>query len=416
MMKKRYILWVLLMWLAGISAAAQTTDDNDSTTTDFFVADTLSVDTLMLSWPQSVQVGIDRLLADEMFKTSQVAVMVYDLDADSAIYRFNERQLLRPASTMKILTAVAAIDRLGGSHRFKTELCYTGKIENATLTGNLYCVGGFDPRFNTDDMHAFIESLRKMGIDTIRGGLYADKSMKDSALLGSGWCWDDNNPVLSPLIYGRRDVFMDKFVQELSDAGIVIEAFTATGNTPQEAITICSRFHTIDQILMRMMKESDNLYAEAMYYQMAAATGNKQATGKNVASVVNRLIDKLGLRSADYRIADGSGLSLYNYVSAELEIQMLRYAYRNANIYLHLYPSLPVAGVDGTLKSRMKNVFTLGNVRAKTGTLAGIISLAGYCTASNGHRLCFAIINQGIMRGRNARNFQDKVCTILCKP
>ena len=416
MMKKRDILWVLLMWLAGISAAAQTTDDNDSTTTDFFVADTLSVDTLMLSWPQSVQVGIDRLLADEMFKTSQVAVIVYDLDADSAIYRFNERQLLRPASTMKILTAVAAIDRLGGSHRFKTELCYTGKIENATLTGNLYCVGGFDPRFNTDDMHAFIESLRKMGIDTIRGGLYADKSMKDSALLGSGWCWDDNNPVLSPLIYGRRDVFMDKFVQELNDAGIVIEAFTATGNTPQEAITICSRFHTIDQILMRMMKESDNLYAEAMYYQMAAATDNKQATGKNAASVVNRLIDKLGLRSADYRIADGSGLSLYNYVSAELEIQMLRYAYRNANIYLHLYPSLPVAGVDGTLKSRMKNVFTLGNVRAKTGTLAGIISLAGYCTASNGHRLCFAIINQGIMRGRNARNFQDKVCTILCKP
>ena len=416
MMKKRYILWVLLMWLAGISAAAQTTDDNDSTTTDFFVADTLSVDTLMLSWPQSVQVGIDRLLADEMFKTSQVAVMVYDLDADSAIYRFNERQLLRPASTMKILTAVAAIDRLGGSHRFKTELCYTGKIENATLTGNLYCVGGFDPRFNTDDMHAFIESLRKMGIDTIRGGLYADKSMKDSALLGSGWCWDDNNPVLSPLIYGRRDVFMDKFVQELSEAGIIIEAFTTTGNTPQEAITICSRFHTIDQILMRMMKESDNLYAEAMYYQMAAATDNKQATGKNAASVVNRLIDKLGLRSADYRIADGSGLSLYNYVSAELEIQMLRYAYRNANIYLHLYPSLPVAGVDGTLKSRMKNVFTLGNVRAKTGTLAGIISLAGYCTASNGHRLCFAIINQGIMRGRNARNFQDKVCTILCKP
>lgn len=416
MMKKRYILWVLLMWLAGISAAAQTTDDNDSTTTDFFVADTLSVDTLMLSWPQSVQVGIDRLLADEMFKTSQVAVMVYDLDADSAIYRFNERQLLRPASTMKILTAVAAIDRLGGSHRFKTELCYTGKIENATLTGNLYCVGGFDPRFNTDDMHAFIESLRKMGIDTIRGGLYADKSMKDSALLGSGWCWDDNNPVLSPLIYGRRDVFMDKFVQELNDAGIVIEAFTATGNTPQEAITICSRFHTIDQILMRMMKESDNLYAEAMFYQMAAATGNKQATGKNAASVVNRLIDKLGLRSADYRIADGSGLSLYNYVSAELEIQMLRYAYRNANIYLYLYPSLPVAGVDGTLKSRMKNVFTLGNVRAKTGTLAGIISLAGYCTASNGHRLCFVIINQGIMRGRNARNFQDKVCIILCKP
>jgi D-alanyl-D-alanine carboxypeptidase/D-alanyl-D-alanine-endopeptidase (penicillin-binding protein 4) len=57
-----------------------------------------------------------------------------------------------------------------------------------------------------------------------------------------------------------------------------------------------------------------------------------------------------------------------------------------------------------------------GNVRAKTGTLTGISSLAGYCTAANGHELAFCIINQGVLRNAQGRTFQDKVCTALCQP
>jgi len=95
---------------------------------------------------------------------------------------------------------------------------------------------------------------------------------------------------------------------------------------------------------------------------------------------------------------------------------LLRYAYRNGNIYLHLLPALPVAGFDGTLKNRMRNPFTSGNVKAKTGTVMGVSSLAGYCTAANGHRLCFSIINQGVMHGRNGRRFQDRICEALCSP
>lgn len=55
-------------------------------------------------------------------------------------------------------------------------------------------------------------------------------------------------------------------------------------------------------------------------------------------------------------------------------------------------------------------------MRAKTGTLTGVYSLAGYCTAANGHALCFAVLNQGVMHGSNARSFQDKVCSVLCRP
>ena len=166
---------------------------------------------------------------------------------------------MRPASTMKLLTAIAAIDRLGGSYQTKTELCYTGHIANRTLEGDIYCVGGMDPLFNADDMSAFVESIRKMGVDTIRGHLYADKSMKDYDLLGEGWCWDDDNPVLTPLIYGRKDQFMERFERELRESGLVVQAFASTAVKPDTAFCICARYHTIDQILMRMMKESANL-------------------------------------------------------------------------------------------------------------------------------------------------------------
>ena len=115
-------------------------------------------------------------------------------------------------------------------------------------------------------------------------------------------------------------------------------------------------------------------------------------------------------------MADGSGLSLYNYLSAELLVRLLRYAWHNQQVYDLLQPSLPVAGEDGTLKKRMKSPFTSGNVRAKTGTVTGVSSLAGYCTAANGHELCFAIINQGIMHNNTGRHFQDRICMALCQP
>lgn len=411
-----YILGWLLMWLTAVPVQAQNVAGEDEKVGETLSADTLVRDSLSLKWPQSAVHGIDRLLEADMFQTSQVGLMVYDLTADSVIYRHNERQMMRPASTMKLLTAIAAIDRLGGSYQTKTELCYTGRIADRTLEGDIYCVGGMDPLFNADDMSAFVESIRKMGVDTIRGHLYADKSMKDYDLLGEGWCWDDDNPVLTPLIYGRKDQFMERFERELRESGLVVQAFASTAVKPDTAFCICARYHTIDQILMRMMKESDNLYAESLFYQLAASGGARPASARHARQYIRRLIDKVGLHGQRYRIADGSGLSLYNYVTAELEVRLLRYAYRYQNIYIHLLPSLPKAGVDGTLEKRMHGTFTKDNVKAKTGTLTGVISLAGYCTAANGHQLCFAILNQGVMRASDARHFQDRVCEVLCNP
>ena len=367
-------------------------------------------------WPVCVQQRLDGLMESGMFERSQLGLMVYDLTADSVIFRRGERQLMRPASTMKLFTAVAAIERLGGSYRFSTDLRYDGEVTDATLTGHLYCIGGFDPLFNIDDMRAFVESVKNMGIDTIRGAIVADKSMKDTLRLGEGWCWDDDNPILSPLLISRRDVFVKRFIDELQQAGITVEATVEEGVTPCETFPLCTRFHSIDQVLMRKMKQSDNLFAESMFYHLALSNGHRPATAEMARRAIRQLIKRCGGTSSYCRVADGSGLSLYNYVTAEQEVMLLRYAYKQSNIFLHLQPSLPVAGEDGTLRSRMKGGFANGNVRAKTGTLTAISSLAGYLTAPNGHVLCFSIINQGLSSEREGRLFQDQLCDALCQP
>lgn len=379
---------------------------------------------LVAVWPLSAQtegdslplaarlrLRLDTLLTSPMLERSQVGLMVWDLTADSALYAHNARQTMRPASTQKLVTAIAAIDRLGGSYQLRTSLYYHGTVSNGTLTGDLIVVGGMDPAFGHDDVVAFVQSLHEVGIDTLAGRVMFDRSFKDDLLLGEGWCWDDDNPVLSPVLLNKKDGMTLPIPRKPTG----VEApMPANYSLPAQAVLVSTRTHTIDQILGRMMKESDNLYAEALFYQLAASGGNRPAKASHARQHIQRLIQKVGLNASDYRIADGSGLSLYNYLSAELHVRLLRYAYQNKNVLEHLLPSLPIGGVDGTLKNRMKGTAAGGNVRAKTGTVTCVSCLAGYCTAANGHDLCFAIMNNGVMKIADGRAFQDRVCRALC--
>ena len=365
----------------------------------------------------SLRIKLDSLLQDQMFETSQLGLMVYDLTADSALYTHNQRQLMRPASCMKLVTAVTALDLLGSKYEYKTSIYYTGEIVGSTLVGNVYCVGGFDPTLTVDDVAALAVCVQRLGIDSIRGRFVADHSMKEEQHYGEGWCWDDDNPRLLPLTVGRKDIFLTTLAEEVARLGVNLEGVRlAEGRLPANAQLIATCRHNISQVLERMMKMSDNFYAESVFYQTAASAKKGLARAKDARDISKKLFARLGLGHHPYRVADGSGLSLYNYVSAELLCMLLRHAWRSADIRDALMASLPIAGIDGTLKDRMKKTAAMGNVRAKTGTVTGISSLAGYCTAPNGHQLCFAIINQGIMRTSTGRDFQDRVCILLCEP
>lgn len=366
------------------------------------------------SWVRSLTDSLTLLLQDEMFTTSQLGLCVYDLTADSAIFEHNARQRMRPASTEKLLTAITALTELGSDYRFLTRLYIDGEVKNGRLNGDIVVKGGFDPTFGNAGMKQLVAALSAQGIKSVSGVLCTDISMKDTDKWGLGWCWDDKNPVLTPLLYGGRDEFASRMKTALRKQGIVVNK-VRQAVCPAEAVLLKTYSTPMTQVMKRMMKESDNLYAEALFYALAAKDGKPYATRKDAFYHIERLIGNLGFDPDRYSVADGSGLSLYNYLTAELETALLRYAYKHINIYEPLYASLPIAGVDGTLEKRMLETPAMNNVRAKTGTLTGVYSLAGYATASNGHKIAFCIINQGTESGRTAREFQDKVCVLLCR-
>lgn len=387
--------------------------------TDGLIGPQMQADSTVLVVPfqELVVSRLDYLVDDTLMETSQLGLMVWDLTDDTLLYARNPRHLMRTASTMKLLTAITALDCLGGAHRFTTSLYYKGTITRGQLSGDLICVGGMDPMFERKDMLAFVQALKNKGVKSFRGRIVSDCSMKDTDKWGEGWCWDDKNPTLSPLLIEGMPDFAEQLLKELKSAHMVSTGVSMVeGRLPSDAQLLCQRSHSLDEVLHQMMKESDNLYAESTYYQVAASVGHRPAKAKDAQQIEQELFAKLGLDAKSYRLADGSGLSLYNYLSAEAQVQLLRYVWQHPDLYDHLLPVLPIAGVDGTLVKRMVDTAAQGNVRAKTGTVTGVSALSGYLTACNGHRLCFSIINQGIKRAAEGRAFQDRVCEALCMP
>ena len=87
------------------------------------------------------------LFNDPMLKTSEVGISVFDLTTGEQLFQYQDEKLYRPASTEKVVTSVSALGTLGTDYTMDTRLQYTGTIENDTLKGSLYLIGGFDPEF-----------------------------------------------------------------------------------------------------------------------------------------------------------------------------------------------------------------------------------------------------------------------------
>lgn len=403
---------------AGLTPSEATVADSDTLSLlpePAAVADGAAADA---QWVQQFAERMEAITADPVLRTTQMAVMVWDLSADTCVYRWNEQQRMRPASVQKCVTAISALDRLGADYQFSTRLYHTGDIDSTgVLHGSLVCVGGMDPLFGDAGMRAFVTALGEKGVVRITGDLLADKTMKDDKPMGEGWCWDDDdsNPCLSPLLYNRRDRFLGELSNRLRAAGITVEGSTGDGALPRGGTLLAEVQHTLPQVLQRMMKRSDNLHAESVFYQLAKHSGVRRASARQGRQEVNSVLRRAGLNPAQYYVADGCGLSLYNYVSAEMIVHLLRLNYQDHAAHEALLPTLPVAGRDGTLQKRMRGTAAEGNVRAKTGTVTGVKTLAGFCTARNGHRMAFCILNQGVVSAAQGSRLQDAVCRALCE-
>lgn len=404
-----------------------------------------------LPWPETLKMELDNLVrTSPILASSQYGIEVFDLTTESMIYKKNEKRRFLPASTMKNFTTSAALAFLGKDHQFTTKIGYSGtpkqnewfvtQWQNVTvqdslgthierveaeplrktsqiLHGNIYVKGAMDPMFSESDVRKFAEAVKGLGVDTIFGSIVLDLTMKDTLMMGEGWAWDDkdDNPVLSPLLVDKKDVFASHFQKYLKQFNVVVTGGVAKSEYPKNARDLAETTHSLFDILNRTLKNSDNTYAECIFYRVGSETAHeKGVSAKKAKEAINRLIRRVGRNPEDYYIADGSGLSRYNYITPELEVDLLRYAYRRSHIFNTLYQKMPIAGVDGTLGSRMKGTKAAGNVHAKTGTLSGVSTLAGYCKAPNGHWLAFCIMNNSLKTSQQGRDFQNKLCAAMC--
>lgn len=437
-------------------------------------------------------------LVNTLPEGSEVGISVYDLTDKKPLYTYRDTKLSRPASTLKLLTAITALSRPEADEPFRTEVWYKGTIEHDTLHGDLYVVGGFDPEFDDRGMTALVDDVISFPFSVIEGEVYGDVSMKDSLYWGSGWAWDDTpeayQPYLSPLMYhkgmvtvtaspgsrqgdtarlscdpvssyytltnktqtrtpsagkytvtrgwlenknnmtvtgnvdGKRsgdvnifssqDFFMHTFLDRLREKGIDVSLeYSFSEFVPDSLSTCMVRWECpVQDVVTQLMKESDNLNAEALLCRLGTqATGKKQISAKDGIAEIMKMIKQLGHNPDHYKIADGCGLSNYDYLSPALLVDFLKFAYSRTDVFQKLYKALPIAGVDGTLKYRMQQGKAYKNVHAKTGSYTAINTLAGYLKAANGHEIAFAIMNQNILSAAKAREFQNKVCEVLCE-
>lgn len=228
-------------------------------------------------------------------------------------------------------------------------------------------------------------------------------------------------------IYSSQDFFMHTFMERLQARGIrcimpeehIPSSGYVFGELLRDSLSVqVTVYETpVQHVVNEIMKESDNLNAEALLCRLGAQyTGKKHVSADDGLSAIRMLIKQLGHNPDDYKLADGCGLSNYNYISPALLVDFLKYAYSQTDIFAKLYKALPISGVDGTLKNRMKKgTPAYKNVHAKTGSFTAINCLAGYVKAANGHEIAFAIMNQNVLSGRAARAFQDAVCEEMMK-
>jgi D-alanyl-D-alanine carboxypeptidase/D-alanyl-D-alanine-endopeptidase (penicillin-binding protein 4) len=168
----------------------------------------------------------------------------------------------------------------------------------------------------------------------------------------------------------------------------------------------------LNEIIKVINKNSQNFFAEQLLKTIGLEIIG-YGTTENGIEAINEILPDLGIYPENIVIVDGSGLSRLNLVTPRQVVQLLTHMYKS-NLFIPFYNSLPIAGVDGTIGSRMKNGKAENNVRAKTGFLGAVRSLSGYVYTSDGEPVAFSMITNNFkVPTKLADNIQDLICLRL---
>lgn len=209
------------------------------------------------------------------------------------------------------------------------------------------------------------------------------------------------------------------FRRALADRGVTIkQRALGSAAVPVTAKPIAVHdSQPLPDVLRFMNKSSDNYVAESLLKTMGAetrATPGPASWADGLAAVSNALA-QVGLPKGSFRAENGSGLFASTDVTAHQLITLLTAAHKDYRIGPDLLQSLPIGGVDGTLAKRWHGHPAKGRVRAKTGTLDKVVTIAGYLAADSGHPLAFAILLNDVPPGQRstARALMDELVDVL---
>ncbi|MGP9019453.1 D-alanyl-D-alanine carboxypeptidase/D-alanyl-D-alanine endopeptidase [Streptomyces sp. BR1] len=357
----------------------------------------------------------------------QPAAAVFDTATGKQLYGERADAAMTPASTVKIATAVAALSALGPDHRIATTVVAPADGRALTL------VGGGDPTLGKDGLRALADATAR----ALRGRGVTEATLAYDTSRYSG---PETHPIgpnenLAPVVAlmtdeGRTDGSDSGPAPRSGDpAGDTARTFAALlkgrgvtaaaprpGTAPQGAAEVARTLSDpLASLVERMLTNSDNDIAEALARQTAIAAGQPASFEGASHAVVDRLA-KLDLpQAAAARFADGSGLDRDDKVTAELLTRLLARAADPGHPELRpVLTGLPVAGFTGTLRARFgAGSSGTGLVRAKTGTLSGVNTLAGTVVDADGHLLAFAFLAANTPGPDPAQRALDRLAAAL---
>lgn len=202
----------------------------------------------------------------------------------------------------------------------------------------------------------------------------------------------------------------------LAQRGVELTGTVKNGVTPEKAELLAeSESKAIEQIVADMNKFSNNYVAEMLTKNLGVAKKSKGATLADGVHAINEHIRNLGVPAEQYLIESPSGLTRENKMSSYAMWKVLQHLRADFRIQPEFLTSLPIAGVDGTLKRRMKNSQAERWVRAKTGFLTNVVSLAGYAGLEDGRVVTFSFVYNGSTDEAKVRAFFDNLLIYLVK-
>ena len=207
----------------------------------------------------------------------------------------------------------------------------------------------------------------------------------------------------------------------LKEQGIILDGPVILGESKPSMLLATHYSQPITQLLADTLKPSDNLYANSLFLHAARKINGNPVNWQQAEQIVKEFLQKqtsINMQSAI--LIDGAGLSRKDRLSAEQTVSLLRYLHERFPLTFEYIAALPIAGQDGTLRNRLKKPSQKGFIRAKTGTMSGVMSLSGYLYTANGHTLAFAIFintrpgTPPNIAGRY-RSMVDDLCDFLLK-